>query len=160
MLSEKSLSILAGKDFADGGSKCVIAAEDGVGQPAAERRIEDGRDNLEGIVGARQGIDVVGRLHTMGILPVRHSYPLTVRVTPPSAVPIATRRVGGNIWARMVEAVLPNLQQVAPIWEDGQGEHPFSGPFMSRWIVPVDDTNTMFIEFRYISETDGVTPAW
>ena len=59
-----------------------------------------------------------------------------------------------------MEAVLPNLQQVAPIWEDGQGEHPFSGPFMSRWIVPVDDTNTMFIEFRHVSETEGVTPAW
>jgi len=59
-----------------------------------------------------------------------------------------------------VEAVLPNLQQVAPIWEDGRREHAFSGPMMSRWIVPIDDTNTMFIEFRHVSETDGVTPAW
>ena len=31
---------------------------------------------------------------------------------------------------------------------------------MSRWIVPQDDTNTMFIEFRHVSETEGVTPAW
>ena len=31
---------------------------------------------------------------------------------------------------------------------------------MSRWIVPLDDTNTMFIEFRHLSEQDGVTPAW
>jgi hypothetical protein len=31
---------------------------------------------------------------------------------------------------------------------------------MSRWIVPVDDTNTMFIEFRHVSETEGVTPTW
>src|SRR5438045_1277502 len=60
----------------------------------------------------------------------------------------------------MVEAVLPNLQQVAPIWENGQQEHPFSGPMMSRWIVPVDDANTLFIEFRHVSETEGVTPAW
>jgi hypothetical protein len=73
---------------------------------------------------------------------------------------VATRRVGNNVWARMVEAVLPNLQQVAPIWEDGRREHSFSGPFMSRWIVPVDDTNTMFIEFRHVSEIEGVTPAW
>src|SRR5207244_8517693 len=28
------------------------------------------------------------------------------------------------------------------------------------WIVPVDDTNTMFIEFRHVSETEGVTPVW
>ena len=32
---------------------------------------------------------------------------------------------------------------------------------MSRWIVPLDDTNTMLIEFRHVSETeDVVTPAW
>jgi len=80
--------------------------------------------------------------------------------TPIGMIYIATRRVGENVWARMVEAVLPNLQQVAPIWEDGHREHPFSGPFMSRWIVPVDNTNTMFIEFRHVSETEGVTPAW
>src|SRR5262249_34865956 len=66
-----------------------------------------------------------------------------------------------NIWARMVENVLPNLQQVAPIWETGQQVHTFSGPFMSRWIVPLDDTNTMLIELRHVSETDGiVTPDW
>ena len=80
--------------------------------------------------------------------------------TPVGMIYIATRRVGDNIWARMVENVLPNLQQVAPIWENGRQEHPFSGPMMSRWIVPMDDTNTMFIEFRHVSETAGVTPAW
>jgi phenylpropionate dioxygenase-like ring-hydroxylating dioxygenase large terminal subunit len=80
--------------------------------------------------------------------------------TPIGMIYIATRRVGNNIWARMVEAVMPNLQQVAPIWEDGHREHPFSGPMMSRWIVPLDDTNTMLIEFRHVSETEGVTPAW
>jgi hypothetical protein len=80
--------------------------------------------------------------------------------TPVGMIYIATRRVGDNVWARMVEAVLPNLQQVAPIWEDGHREHSFSGPMMSRWIVPLDDTNTMLIEFRHVSETEGVTPAW
>src|SRR5271155_4896835 len=71
--------------------------------------------------------------------------------TPVGIIYIATRRVGDNIWARMVENVLPNLQQVAPIWETGQEPHPFSGPMMSRWIVPLDDTNTMLIEFRHVS---------
>jgi hypothetical protein len=32
----------------------------------------------------------------------------------------------------MVEAVLPNLQQVAPIWETGHQEHAFSGPMPVR----------------------------
>ena len=80
--------------------------------------------------------------------------------TPVGMIYMASRRVGNNIWARMVENVLPNLQQVAPIWENGHVEHPFSGPMMSRWIVPVDDTNTMFIEFRHVSETAGATPDW
>src|SRR5262249_9497195 len=31
----------------------------------------------------------------------------------------------------------------------------------SRWIVPLDDTSTMLIELRHISETEGVvTPDW
>jgi nitrite reductase/ring-hydroxylating ferredoxin subunit len=80
--------------------------------------------------------------------------------TPVGMIYIATRRVGDHVWARMVEAVLPNLQQVAPIWEDGHREHPFSGPMMSRWNVPLDDTHTMLIEFRHVSETDGITPEW
>ena len=80
--------------------------------------------------------------------------------TPVGMIYIATRRVGNNVWARMVENVLPNLQQVAPIWENGQTAHSFSGPMMSRWIVPLDDTNTMLIELRHLSETKGVAPDW
>jgi phenylpropionate dioxygenase-like ring-hydroxylating dioxygenase large terminal subunit len=80
--------------------------------------------------------------------------------TPVGMIYIGTRRVGQNVWARMVEAVLPNLQQVAPIWETGHQEHAFSGPMLSRWVVPQDDTNTMFIELRHVSETEGVTPPW
>jgi hypothetical protein len=39
-------------------------------------------------------------------------------------------------------------------------EHPFSGPMISRWTVPMDETNTMFVELRHVSETEGVTPVW
>lgn len=80
--------------------------------------------------------------------------------TPIGMIYVGTRRVGDNVWARMVEAVLPNLQQVAPIWETGREERPFSGPMMSRWNVPLDDTHTMLIEFRHVSESEGVTPDW
>lgn len=80
--------------------------------------------------------------------------------TPIGMVYVGTRRIDDNVWTRMVEAVLPNLQQVAPIWEDGRKERPFSGPMMSRWCVPHDDTSTMLIEFRHVCDSDGVTPAW
>jgi hypothetical protein len=81
--------------------------------------------------------------------------------TPIGMVYVGTRRIGDNIWTRMVEVVLPNLQQVAPIWETGREERTFSGPMMTRWAVPIDGTNTMLIEFRHVCETDEVTtPAW
>ena len=79
--------------------------------------------------------------------------------TPIGMIYVATRRVGDNVWARMVEGILPNLQQVAPLSETGRSEHPFSGPMMSRWLVPIDDTNTLFIELRHLSETEE-NPAW
>ena len=79
--------------------------------------------------------------------------------TPIGMIYVATRRVGDNVWARMVEAILPNLQQSPPIWETGRRVHPFNGPFMSRWIVPLDDTNTMLIEFRHVNESE-FTPEW
>jgi phenylpropionate dioxygenase-like ring-hydroxylating dioxygenase large terminal subunit len=80
--------------------------------------------------------------------------------TPIGMIYVATRRVDDNVWARMVETVLPNIAQVAPIWETGREERAFSGPMMTRWKVPLDDNNTMFIEFRHVSASDGVTPAW
>ena len=80
--------------------------------------------------------------------------------TPIGMIYVATRRVGDNVWARMVEAVLPNLQQVAPIWETGKKERAFSGPMMSRWLVPMDDTHTMFIELRHLGEGDDEIPEW
>jgi phenylpropionate dioxygenase-like ring-hydroxylating dioxygenase large terminal subunit len=81
--------------------------------------------------------------------------------TPVGIIYIATRRVGDNIWSRSVENVLPNLQQVAPVWETGRHEIGFSGPMMSRWVVPIDDTSAMYIELRHISETEGIeTPDW
>ena len=52
------------------------------------------------------------------------------------------------------------MQQVGPVWETGKGVHPFDGPMMTRWIVPIDDESTMLIEIRHISEEDEVTPAW
>ena len=80
--------------------------------------------------------------------------------TPGGMFYVGMRRVGDNVWIRMVENLMPNLQQVAPVWEDGKEVHEFDGPFMSRWIVPQDDTNTMLVEFRHISVAEEKTPGW
>ena len=80
--------------------------------------------------------------------------------TPIGMIYVGTRRVGDMVWARMVEAVLPNLQQVAPIWETARKERAFTGPMMSRWLVQVDDTHTMFIELRHLRDGDHEIPEW
>ena len=83
--------------------------------------------------------------------------------TPLGMAYIASRRVGDNVWVRMVETISPNVNQVCPIWENGRKEHGFSGSMVTRWVVPRDDENTMQVEFRYISEVDDgfpETPQW
>ena len=85
---------------------------------------------------------------------------LEYQETPAGMVYLGGRRVGNNLWIRMVEIVRPNMQQVAPVWENGRDVHPFDGPMMTRWIVPIDDENTMLIELRHISEVEEATPAW
>ena len=80
--------------------------------------------------------------------------------TPSGMVSLGTRRIGDNIWVRTVELLQPNLQQVAPVWNNGKAEQGLDGPMMSRWIVPRDDTSTMLIELRHISEGEEREPAW
>ena len=81
--------------------------------------------------------------------------------TPAGAISMGTRRVGDNVWVRTTECVLPNVQQIAPIWNDGKGpEEGLDGPMMTRWIVPRDDTSTMILELRHISESEEREPAW
>ena len=81
--------------------------------------------------------------------------------TPAGMISMGTRRVGDNVWVRTTECVLPNVQQIAPIWNDGKGpEEGLDGPMMTRWIVPRDDASTMLLELRHISETEEREPAW
>ena len=75
--------------------------------------------------------------------------------TPAGAISMGTRRVGDNVWVRTTECVLPNIQQIAPIWNDGKGpEEGLDGPMMTRWVVPRDDSSTMILELRHIAESE------
>ena len=80
--------------------------------------------------------------------------------TPSGVISMGTRRVGDNVWVRTTECVLPNAQQIAPVWNDGKGPEGFDGPMMTRWIVARDDNSTMLLELRHISETEEREPAW
>ena len=67
-----------------------------------------------------------------------------------------TERLGADGRSRSAEPAAGGADLGGPVDQ----EHAFSGPMLSRWVVPIDDTNTMFIELRHVSETEGVTPAW
>ncbi|MDD9823399.1 MAG: aromatic ring-hydroxylating dioxygenase subunit alpha [Gammaproteobacteria bacterium] len=52
----------------------------------------------------------------------------------------ATRRVGGNVWVRVNELILPNFTQAGAAFAvDGRAPAYFGRSAFTRWVVPVDD---------------------
>ena len=55
---------------------------------------------------------------------------------------VATRRVGDNVWVRIVDAVLGNINFVAADNQRGVKGGLSQPPFIAIWAVPMDDYNT------------------
>lgn len=72
--------------------------------------------------------------------------------TPLGMMNIQTRRVGEHLWTRTTESILPNGNQTGAIWEEAEGKKVFQRVSMLRWMVPIDNTNTMTIGWRYNSD--------
>jgi len=72
---------------------------------------------------------------------------------------IATRRMGENLWTRICDFMPPNAHQFPPNWEDAKTEKDFGPATATHWAVPIDDTNTMNIDVRHLSEHDARDPA-
>ena len=64
------------------------------------------------------------------------------------------RRVGDFIWVRVHDFVLPNFSQNGAIFEDVGHVRYFGRPGLTRWVTPVDDTNTLVIAWRHFNERD------
>ncbi len=65
-----------------------------------------------------------------------------------------TRRVGDIIWLRIHDKLLPSFTQNGghfPVPEDSRY---FGRCGLSRWITPIDDTNTMVIAWRHFRDGD------
>ena len=71
------------------------------------------------------------------------------RETPLGMVNVQTRRWRGHLWTRMVETILPNANQTGAIWEAADQEKIFQRSSLMRWMVPIDDTRTMILGWRY-----------
>lgn len=64
-----------------------------------------------------------------------------------------TRRVGDNVWFRVNEVVLPNFTQAgAAFATDGTSQRYYGRSAFSRWVVPVDDEQTMCFAWANFGE--------
>ena len=69
-----------------------------------------------------------------------------------------TRRVGQEVWVRTIEYICPNIAQIPRTpafpheYPEGQNEICFV-PWVTRWRVPIDDTNTL--EFAFVRLRPG-----
>lgn len=70
--------------------------------------------------------------------------------TPLGMMNVQTRRWGEHVWTRTVECILPNANQTGAIWESADAEKTFQRVGLTRWIVPVDDTNSLQIGWRHL----------
>lgn len=64
------------------------------------------------------------------------------------------RRVGDFIWVRVHDHMVPNFSQNGAIFENVERVRYFGRPGLTRWVVPVDDTNTMVIAWRHFNDRD------
>jgi hypothetical protein len=67
---------------------------------------------------------------------------------------ITSRRVDDLVWVRMNDIILPNLAQAGAIWEAGDRPKAFTRAGLTRWTVPIDDTQSLVIGVRHFN--DGV----
>lgn len=64
------------------------------------------------------------------------------------------RRVGDFIWVRVHDYLLPNFSQNGAIFENVGRVRYFGRPGLTRWVTPVDDTNTLVIAWRHFNDRD------
>lgn len=65
-----------------------------------------------------------------------------------------TRRVGDMIWLRIHDKFLPSFTQNGAHFPTGHEQRYFGRCGLTRWVVPMDDTNTMVIAWRHFREGD------
>ena len=73
---------------------------------------------------------------------------------------INTRRVGENVWLRVNELVMPNFTQAGSAFAtDGTQRRLYGRSSFTRWVVPVDDENTIALAWANFGER-GDPPEW
>jgi nitrite reductase/ring-hydroxylating ferredoxin subunit len=72
--------------------------------------------------------------------------------TPLGVMNVNCRRWNDKVWIRTTETILPNINQPGAMWLSADEEVTFLRAAMTRWMVPVDDTNTIIIGWRHFND--------
>ena len=75
--------------------------------------------------------------------------------TPLGMVYIDTRRMGDLVWVRVTDYIAPNVHQGCDLGED-IAKRDGNRPTVTRWAVPIDDTNTMQIGYWRAREGEKI----
>ena len=62
------------------------------------------------------------------------------------------RRWKENLWVRSGDTVLPNMNQGGSLWEKAENSKYYLRHALSRWMRPIDDTNTDIIGWRLFND--------
>jgi nitrite reductase/ring-hydroxylating ferredoxin subunit len=89
----------------------------------------------------------------MGILPV-----LQFHSTPLGCQYVACRRVGDNVWIRVVDLMMPNLVQIAVDDQRGGVADISQRAFLGVWAVPIDDHSTRRISLLFEDKRAPLRP--
>ena len=72
--------------------------------------------------------------------------------TPLGMINIQARQIANHIWVRTTESILPNGNQTGAIWEEADSEKVFQRTSVLRWMVPVNNTVTRTIGWRFFRD--------
>ena len=62
------------------------------------------------------------------------------------------RRWKENLWVRSGDTILPNMNQGGSLWEKAENSKYYLRHALSRWMRPIDDTNTDIIGWRLFND--------
>lgn len=74
------------------------------------------------------------------------------KTTPIGMINVQSRKVEDRLWVRSTESILPNGNQTGAIFEEAESEKYFQRSAVLRWMVPVNNTVTRTIGWRFFSE--------
>ena len=72
--------------------------------------------------------------------------------TPIGMMNVQTRQIENRIWIRTTESIFPNGNQTGAIWEEADSVKSFQRSSTLRWMVPVHNTLTRTIGWRFFRE--------